>query len=375
MAVSDKLYLGTRKGLFIYSRSKGSWALEEVAFLGEPITMLLPHKDGSVYAVLTLGHFGCKLRRRVAGGGDWEELGVPIYPEGEETNAGPPMDEDPPRRKPASLSEIWALEGGGTYPDRLWAGTIPGGLFRSDDRGASWNLVTSLWNVPDRARWFGGGKDDPGIHSVSVDPRNADHVAVAISCGGVWHTVDGGEHWTCPGEGLRAEFMPPNLAHDPAIQDAHRIARCAANPDVLWMQHHNGIFRSADDGKHWRELTNAQPSGFGFAVAAHPHDSKTAWFVPAVVDQCRVPKDGRVVVSRTRDGGESFEVLSTGLPEAFAYDIVYRHGLDVDERGESLAMGSTTGGFWTSEDGGEHWSCLSHTLPPIYCVRFAPGIA
>jgi hypothetical protein len=169
--------------------------------------------------------------------------------------------------------------------------------------------------------------------------------------------------------------MPPNLAHDPAIQDAHRIARRAANPDVLWMQHHNGIFRSADDGKHWRELTNAQPSGFGFAVAAHPHDSKTAWFVPAVVDQCRVPKDGRVVVSRTRDGGESFEVLSTGLPEAFAYDIVYRHGLDVDERGESLAMGSTTGGFWTSEDGGEHWSCLSHTLPPIYCVRFAPGIA
>ena len=65
---------------------------------------------------------------------------------------------------------------------------IPAGLFRSDDRGATWQLVDALWNVPERAKWFGGGYDDAGIHSVSPDPRDANRIVVAISCGGVWDT-------------------------------------------------------------------------------------------------------------------------------------------------------------------------------------------
>ena len=110
---------------------------------------------------------------------------------------------------------------------------------------------------------------------------------------------------------------------------------------------------------------------FGFAVAAHPEDASTAWFVPAVKDECRVPVDGRVVVARTNDGGRSFDVLREGLPQEHAYDLVYRHALDVDERGRRLAMGSTTGGLWISENAGDSWDLFSAHLPPIYQVRFA----
>ena len=105
-------------------------------------------------------------------------------------------------------------------------------------------------------------------------------------------------------------------------------------------------------------------------MAAHPQDGKTAWFAPAADDECRVPVEGRVVVSRTRDGGESFEVLSRGLPQENAYDIVFRHALDVAGDCETLAMGSTTGGLWVSENSGDDWTCLSQNLPPVYCVRF-----
>ena len=105
-------------------------------------------------------------------------------------------------------------------------------------------------------------------------------------------------------------------------------------------------------------------------MVAHPYDPQTAWFVPAADDQCRVPVDGRLVVSRTRDGGNSFDVLDRGLPQENAYDIVFRHALDVDRRGEKLAFGSTTGGLWASDDAGETWQCLSHNLPPVYCLRF-----
>lgn len=369
--MSRSLFLGTRKGLFHWSRDNGSWRQQCVHFLGDNVSMLLPAADGTLYAGLALGHFGAKLRRLDAGASEWHECAVPVYPEGAVVNAGPPTGAGSQPTKPASLSEIWSLETGG--PDEsgvLWAGTIPGGLFRSPDRGDSWQLVESLWNAPERARWLGGGKDDPGIHSIMVDPRDSRQVTIGISCGGVWHTSDGGQSWECRGRGLRAEYMPPELAGDGAIQDPHRLVRSPADPDTLWIQHHNGVFLSRNNARSWQELSTPKPSVFGFAVAAHPRDADTAWFVPAVKDETRVPFEGRFVVSRTRDGGESFEVLTRGLPHEASYDIVYRHALDVDSTGSALAVGSTTGGLWVSENGGDDWTCLSHTLPPIYCVRF-----
>jgi hypothetical protein len=88
------------------------------------------------------------------------------------------------------------------------------------------------------------------------------------------------------------------------------------------------------------------------------------------MDECRVPVDGRLVVTRTRDGGQSFEVLGRGLPECHCFDLVYRHALDVDGSGEHLAIGSTTGHLWRSEDGGDSWCLLAGHLPPVAAVRF-----
>ena len=369
--MSDTLLVGTRKGLFTLVRRQQGWEVDQIDFLGEPITMLLDDpRDRTLYATLTLGHFGTKLRRKAVGDSEWAEVGVPVYPEGAVYGAFSAPGE-PPATKPASLKEIWCLETAGPdRPGELWAGTIPGGLYHSADRGENWRLVESLWNLPERMKWFGGGKDDPGIHSICVDPRDSRHVLIAISCGGVWETRDAGASWTLQGQGLRAAYMPPEMAYDRNTQDAHRLAQCTARPEVMWVQHHNGIFHSTDGGQSFREIEQAGPSVFGFAVCAHPHEAGTAWFVPAVKDECRVPVDGQFVVTRTRDGGQTFETLRQGLPQRHCYDIVFRHGMDVDASGDRLAAGSSTGGLWISEDGGDAWTEISTTLPQIYCLRF-----
>ena len=59
--------------------------------------------------------------------------------------------------------------------------------------------------------------------------------------------------------------MPPERRFDGNIQDVHRIAACAAQPDVLWVQHHGGMYRSTDGGMHWQPIPSPAPSGFGFA--------------------------------------------------------------------------------------------------------------
>jgi hypothetical protein len=367
--MSDTLLISTRKGLFTVARRSGEWAIAGVDFLGDNVTLALADaRDGARYAALDHGHFGVKLHRAEKDGG-WEEIAAPAYPpkpEGYEEKDlwGRPLN--------WSTARIWALEAGG--PDEagtIWCGTLPGGLFRSKDRGASWEMMRGLWDHPKRKQWMPGGADLPGIHSICIDPRDSRRVTVGVSTGGIWASEDGGASWALRGEGMRAEYVAPELAHDPIAQDVHRLAQCAADPRRMWVQHHNGIFVSSDEGRTFTEIKDVEPSVFGFPVVVHPRQPDTAWFVPEIKDEKRIPRGGKLVVTRTRDAGKSFDVLTSGLPQSHAYDIVYRHALALDADGERLALGSTTGGLWVSENQGDSFACVTHTLPPVYAVAFA----
>ncbi len=352
------VHVATRKGYVGLRRvRKGNWRVERTAFLGDPVSQILPEpRDGRLYAALDLGHFGVKLRVSEDEGRSFRELPAPAFAQTSE--------------KGPSVSLLWCLEAG-EQPGSLLMGTIPGALFHSADGGASWTLNEALWNLPDRERWFGGGYPAPGIHSILVGPGEG-RILAAVSCGGVWVSEDGGASFRSATRGMFAVYMPPELREDPAIQDPHRIARSAANPQRLWCQHHNGFFRSDDAGESWTSLDVA-PSSFGFAVEAHPGDADTAWAVPLVKDEQRVPVEGRMVVARTRDGGQSWTAGGRGLPQEHSFSVVYRHGLAVHPGGPVLAMATTTGALWMSEDLGDSWDLVTSELAPVYAVRFAPG--
>lgn len=355
------MLISTRKGLFVAEPAEGAYRLARGHFIGDNVTLTMVDPRGGWYAALDHGHFGVKLHRSDNFGETWTEIATPAYP-------AKPADSDD--KLAWSTSLIWALAPALDREGALWCGTLPGGLFRSGDRGASWRLVESLWHHPSRKAWFGGGADDPGIHSICVDPRDPETVVAAVSCGGIWRSRDAGETWTNTARGMRAAYMPPDQAYDPDIQDPHLLVQCHGAPEIWWSQHHNGIFRSTDDMATWTEIEQAGPSTFGFAVAVDPEDPDTAWFVPAESDQKRIPIGGRVVVTRTRDGGKTFDVLSRGLPDRFAYDLVFRHALALAPDG-TLAIGSTTGNVFASHDRGESWTTVSHHLPPVHAVTFA----
>lgn len=360
-----RLWVGTKKGLFLLAsdrKQESGWRVESLQFLGSPVTALVADSGGNrLLAALALGHFGPKLHRSEDGGASWTEVAPPSYP---------PAEGDGEEAPAVSVlwSMAWSADG-----KTVWAGTLPGGLFRSEDLGGSWSLNRPLWDMEARKKWFGGGYDLPGIHSICLDPKDRKRISLAVSCGGVWESRDEGANWRARSKGMWAAYMPPEQKEDEATQDPHRMVQCRAKPDSFWVQHHNGIFRSTDDLASWQEIDAAPHSGFGFAVAVHPERPDTAWFVPAVKDELRVPKDGKFVVLRTDDGGQSFTVQDHGLPQPPAYDLVYRHGLAVDDEGQALAMGSTTGSLWTSGNGGQSWHSFSSHLPPITCLGFLPN--
>ena len=355
--MSTLALISTRKGLFQLNHDL---TLSPPEFAGVPVSMALASAQHPTwYAALDHGHFGVKLQRSDNAGKSWQEVTAPSYPKHDDAAQGD------------NLELIWSMEFARPDNDQiLWAGSIPGGLFYSDNGGESWQLNQPLWKYKTQQKWFGGGFEDAGIHSICIEPGNPELIRVGVSCAGVWQTEDGGQSWQNRAQGMRAAFMPPEKQFDPNIQDPHRMVQCPGDPKSLWVQHHNGIFKSTDHSASWQEIENDAPSAFGFAVAVHPTDPLCAWFVPGIKDECRMPVDGKLVVTRTRDAGETFETLNQGLPQGFSGDLVYRHGLDVSSDGEQLLMGSTTGNLWISQNQGDSWHCLSNYLPPIYAVRF-----
>jgi photosystem II stability/assembly factor-like uncharacterized protein len=362
------VHVATRKGLFVVDGRGADAGVVAAHFVGDNVTITLTDpRDGAWYAVLDHGHFGVKLHRSDDCGTTWDEVAVPEYPPKPEGFADITVWGN---EREWALAGIWSLEVAPDAPGALWCGTIPGGLFRSDDRGDSWRIVESLWNDESRVRWSGAGSDQPAIHSICVDPRDPVRVAIAVSSGGVWRTNDAGATWSSHTKGMVAGYVPPEQAELPEFQDAHCVVQSPSRPETFWCQHHMGIWRSTDDLANWVEL-HAEPSSFGFPVAVHPTEPDTAWFVPAHSDEKRAPIDGRVVVNRTRDGGRTFESLADGLPQRDAYDLVLRHALDIAPDGDQLAFGSTTGNLWVTDDQGDHWHEVANHLPPIYSVRYA----
>jgi photosystem II stability/assembly factor-like uncharacterized protein len=386
--MSEKILVGTRKGTFVVERGAGgTWRVRLGGHLGQGVNYVACDPEtGIVWAALGHGHWGAKLSRSEDGGATWADAEQIRYPE-DARYLAPPMPDEAGEApggvvlKDATLLKLWVLAFGPA--GRVYVGTIPGGLFVSDDAGASFSLCRPLWDHESRGgdlskseggttHWFGTpaseGEFAPGIHSIVVDPRDPKRVLVAVSTAGVLETTDGGLSWRSKNRGMVNDYLPdPNAewGHDP-----HFVTLCRAQPDHVWQQNHAGVFYSDDGAAQWRKVSDpASGVHFGFPVAVDEEDGRTAWLVPGNSDMQRTTVDGSLFVARTRDGGQTWEQLRRGLPQEHAYDVVYRHALD--NRGASLAFGSTTGNLYVSVDQGDTWQSVANNLPPIYSVRFA----
>ena len=394
-ATSPQIWVGTRKGTFVVTKVAGHWQPRLVGHPGVGVNFVardpFTHR---VWALLGHGHWGAKLSHSDDGGATWNDAKAQIkYPPGARYIAQDMFEDSSSDDgvgfttsfKAATLLKLWhiAFGSGG----RVFVGTIPGGLFESTDGGETFALNLALWNHESRGgdlfstsddlsqrqtKWFGTpaseGEFAPGIHSIAVDPRDANRVLVAVSTAGVIETIDGGRSWRSRNQGMRMEHSPEPEAE--WGHDAHYVELCTGDPDHVWQQNHVGIYYSDNGAQSWQPVSKpAEGVHFGFPVATDDRDGKTAWVVPGHSDQQRMAIDGGLFVARTHDGGLSWAQLRDGLPQSNAHDVVYRHALD--QAGGVVAFGSTTGNLYVSDDRGDHWMAVAHNLPPIYSVRLA----
>ena len=351
-----ELLVGTRKGLFVLGGQRGG-PMEIAArlFEGQDVPFAMrDRRSGRYFAAATHGQYGPRLWWTEDLSGDWEQADGPRFPA--DTGAG--------------LTAIWLVREG-IEDDVLWAGVAPAALFKSEDSGTSWSLVRGLWDEPSRPRWQGGA-GGLCLHSVSLYPGEPRRLSVAISAAGVWHTENGGESWRRGIRGLVPRYLPEDARADSLDLCVHNMHRSPVEPETLYMQFHGGVYRSDDGGESWMDigLSSGLPSDFGFPMVVHPRAASRAFVIPLVSDADRVTPEGAVAVYETRDRGNSWAALRSGLPQSNAYLTVLRQAFCHDTRDPlGLYFGATSGEVFGSADDGNSWTTVARRLAPVLSVR------
>ena len=269
----------------------------------------------------------------------------------------------------ATLTAVWAIAPSASEPDVVYAGTEPSALFRSTDRGETFELVRSLWDHPHRPEWQ-PGNGGQAIHTVLPNPTDPQQLTVAMSTGGVYRSKDAGASWEAANHGIRVDFMPEEYPE--FGQCVHKVARSAGEPDVLYAQNHGGVYRSDDGGGTWRSIADGLPNDFGFPVVAHPHTPGTVYVFPLESSDGRFPPEGACRVWRSVDSGAYWEPLSNGLPTTGFYAGVMRDAMCSDDAEPAgIYFGSREGSVFASRDEGDTWQTVADHLPDVLSVRAA----
>ena len=382
MATEVRVLVGTKKAAFIYKSdaSRKNWQLSDPIYTGWSVYhMSGDAREGAprLYAAANHWAWGPSVAKSEDAGKTWDYRSKGL-------GFAPDMG--------VTIGNIWSVTPGhASEPGVVYAGTQPGGLFRSEDWGHTWSSVDGLNRHESRPTWSGTGGGDSCANSVEIDPRDARRIYVAISAGGSFVTEDGGTTWrifshTVRQQDERAIAFSKELMErfggeglpdiDPlGINEMHKMRLDQKNPDRIWSQAHVGVFRSDDRGATWSDVTKGLPSFHGFPIAVTKRSPDAAYVVPLafkeLYDNFRVV-DGQFTVYRTRDGGGSWDALTNGLPGPHDYQSVYREGLDTDGMdNEGVYVGTSNGAVDASIDGGDSWERLPGTLPPILSVTCA----
>jgi photosystem II stability/assembly factor-like uncharacterized protein len=377
-----KVLVGTRKGAWIYTsdQKREKWEISEPIFPGWTVFHMsadLRRNNPRLYAAANHWAWGRSVARSDDMGKSWEQRSQTLAF---------------PKDMGLSIENVWYVTPGHeSQPGVVFAGTQPGGLFKSEDWGETWSSIDSLNRTRYRQFWGpAGGAGNPCLHSIEIDPRDPNRIYAAVSSGGTYFTEDGGKSWDLCSHGIVvttpaakeflasiADLFPqPKLPEDvdpAALDEFHKFKIDLKNPDRLWGQSHVGVFKSEQRGKDWLDVTAGLPSFHGFPLAVTKRNPDAVFVVPIEygADNFRVVR-GQFAVWRTMDQGKTWQKLEKGLPGPYDFQSAYRESMDTDGlESEGVYVGTTNGHVYASNDLGETWAKLPGTLPPILGVTAA----
>ena len=380
-----RVLVGTKKGAFILTRRQAR-QLE----VSDPI---LPagrsyHMKGSpvnpdrIFVSQTSGWFGRSSSAPTDGGKTWGRRASPemshMATEGQankfvcdtSTENGKALTTHQfydGTEHPWEFKRVWHIEPSLTDPDTAYDGIEDAAIFRTTDGATTWHEMPGLRGHGTGPKWQPGA-GGMCLHTIILDPSDPGKIYIAISAAGAFRSDDGGMNWKPINKGLRSQYIPDQDAE--VGHCVHHVAMSAKKPGTLFMQKHWDVMRSDDAGDNWHEVSGNLPTDFGFVIDVHAHEPETIYVVPIKSDGEHYPPEGKLRVYRSRSGGNEWEALTKGLPQANCYVNVLRDAMAIDTLDDcGIYFGTTGGQVYVSPDGGDNWNAIVHDLPSVLSVE------
>lgn len=379
-----RVLVGTKKGAFILTADgkRQNWQVSGPHFAGWEMYHLKgsPVEPNRIYASQTSGWFGQIIQRSEDGGKTWNPpgtkpedlMGADGMPKGQSNmfqyagEVGTHKFYDGSQH-PWEFKRIWHLEPSLTDPDTVFAGAEDAAIFKTTDGAKTWKELPALRGA--KGHLWQPGAGGMAVHTILLDPKNANRIFIAISAAGAFRTDDSGKTWKPINRGLKSLYELP----DPDAEVGHcvhRIALHPSRPDVLFMQKHWDVLRTDNAGEQWSEVSGNLPSDFGFPIDVHAHEPETIYVVPIKNDSEHFPPEGKLRVYRSRTGGNQWEALTKGLPQQDCYVNVLRDAMCVDSLEPcGIYFGTTGGQVYASANSGDSWSPIVRDFPAVLSVE------
>ena len=219
----------------------------------------------------------------------------------------------------------------------LWGPNKERGVYKSTDGGATWTQPLAI-------------NENTGVSDIAIDPTSPNILYAAAyqrrrtvfgyngggPDGGLYRSIDGGNHWTKMAGGL------------PATGD---VGRCSIdiyrkNTNIVYAEFEHatlgGVYRSEDKGATWTRMsdTNPRPSYFS-QIRVDPNNDQKIWL-------------GGVNIYMSEDGGRTF--VQTRFRDVHS-DV---HAIWIDPANSDHMLSGNDGGVWVTWDSGRNWRHLNN---------------
>jgi photosystem II stability/assembly factor-like uncharacterized protein len=255
---------------------------------------------------------------------------------------------------------VGVIEYGYVAPDPLDPDVIYGGG-RSEVSKSHWSTgqVQNVTPIPLRSDKYRTDRSEPTMFS-PLDPHT-----LYFASNVLFKTTDGGNSWQTMSDDLTREnpgvpasvgkLVPKGAEKKRGV--IYALAPSFKNVNTLWAGTDDGlVWRTPDGGKKWNDITPKEltPWSKVTQLSASHFDDDSAY---ASINRFRI-NDQQPYIYRTHDGGKTWKLITTGLPDFGPVDTVRE-----DPVRKGLLFAGTENSVWISFDDGDHWQSLQLNLP------------
>jgi hypothetical protein len=264
--------------------------------------------------------------------------------------------------------EVWSVAVDPNDDDVLYAGTGPIHLYRSEDRGKSWEDLPGLQDLPEEARgkwWYPPPPHTAHVYHIYVDPDDSRVIYLSLEHGGIVRSFDRGASWEDVTEGID-------------YPDIHCVRTLPGSPPRYFASTCRGFFVSDDPAEGWirAEAGCTRDYFHSFIFLAPEHAGDIPTILLATADKSpgswNRPEEAHGAIFRSRDGAASWHWVGEGLAKEMrlAVNMLVNHPTERD--GAFAALGvwnrGTAPRFGTimaTHDRGDSWQEVPAQLPPV----------